>query len=88
MVIFKLFMLEGLFHCLLAWLISLPLAYLCAEPLATKLGITMLGIQLDYVFSWLSVILWLGVSIVLALSAGYLPARQATKVSVRSGLSY
>ena len=88
MAIFKLFMLEGLFHCLLAWLISLPLAYLCAEPLATKLGITMLGIQLDYVFSWLSVILWLGVSIVLALSAGYLPARQATKVSVRSGLSY
>ena len=88
MAIFKLFILEGLFHCLLAWLISLPLAYLCAKPLATKLGITMLGIQLDYVFSWLSVIFWLGVSIVLALSAGYLPARKATKVSVRSGLSY
>jgi putative ABC transport system permease protein len=86
--IFKLFMLEGLLHGLLAWLISVPCAYLVAEPLAKKLGLTMLGIQLDFVFSWVSVALWLALVLVLVALAGYLPARQATKIAVRSGLSY
>ena len=47
--IFRLFMLEGLFHGLLAWLISVPTAYLVAAPLAKQLGLTMLGIHLDFV---------------------------------------
>jgi putative ABC transport system permease protein len=86
--IFKLFMLEGLLHGLLAWLISVPCAYLVAEPLAKKLGLTMLGIQLDFVFSWISVGLWLALVLILVAVAGYLPARQATKIAVRAGLSY
>jgi putative ABC transport system permease protein len=86
--IFKLFMLEGLFHGLLSWLISIPVAYLFAAPLAKKLGNTMLGLQLDFVFSLLSVLLWLGLALLMAILAGYLPARQATRIVVKSGLSY
>ncbi len=86
--IFKLFMLEGLLHGLLAWLVSIPCAYLVAEPLAKKLGITMLGIKLDFVFSWVSVGLWLGLVLILVILAGYLPARHATKIAVRAGLNY
>ncbi|MDO9270181.1 MAG: FtsX-like permease family protein [Methylobacter sp.] len=86
--IFKLFMLEGLFHGLLAWLISIPLAFLVAEPLAEQLGITMLGIHLDFVFSLLSVGFWLGFVLILAMLAAYLPARNASKIVVRAGLSY
>jgi len=86
--IFKLFMLEGLFHGLLAWLLSIPLAYMLAEPLAKQLGITMLGIHLDFVFAWGSVVVWLAVILVLAVLAAYLPARKATKIAVRAGLSY
>lgn len=86
--IFKLFMLEGLFHGLLAWLISIPLAFIVAEPLAKQLGLTMLGIQLDFVFSLLSVGFWLGFVLILALIAAYLPARNAAKIVVRAGLSY
>ena len=86
--IFKLFMLEGLFHGLLAWLLSIPLAYLLAEPLAKQLGITMLGIHLDFVFAWVSVGIWLAVVLVLAVLAAYLPARKATRIAVRAGLSY
>ena len=86
--IFKLFMLEGVLHGLLAWLISIPAAYAVAEPLAKKLGITMLNIQLDFVFSWLSVGLWLGLVLLLIVFASYLPARHATQVVIREGLSY
>ncbi len=85
--IFKLFMWEGLFHSLLSWLISIPVAYLIAEPLAKKLGSTILGLQLDFVFSWLSAGLWLTIALIMAMLAGYLPARHATQISVRSGLN-
>ena len=86
--IFRLFMLEGLFHGLLAWLISVPTAYLVAAPLAKQLGLTMLGIHLDFVFSQLSVLVWLVVVLILAMIATYLPARNATKIVVRAGLEY
>lgn len=84
--IFRLFMLEGLFHGLLAWLSTIPLAYILAEPLAKQLGITMLGIHLDFVFAWPSVGVWLAVVLVLAVLAAYLPARKATRIVVRVGL--
>jgi putative ABC transport system permease protein len=86
--VFKLFMLEGLFHGLLAWLIGVPLAFLVAEPLAKQLGTTMLNIELDFVFSLSSVGFWLGFVLVLAILAAYLPARNASKIVVRAGLSY
>ncbi len=86
--IFKLFMLEGLFHGCLAWLISIPLAFAVAEPLAKQLGTTMLGIELDFVFSLVSVGFWLGFVLILALLAAYLPARQASRIVVRAGLGY
>ncbi|MFI3190325.1 hypothetical protein BCS42_06225 [Crenothrix sp. D3] len=85
--IFKLFMLEGVFHGLMAWLISIPIAYFCAEPLSRKLGEIMLGIQLDFSFSWLAVWLWLAIIIVLVLLASYLPARHATRIIVRASLN-
>lgn len=86
--IFRLFMLEGFFHGLMAWLISIPLANFLAEPLSRKLGKVMLSIELDFAFSWLAVWLWLALVSVLVLLAAYFPARHATRIVVRSSLSY
>lgn len=86
--IFRIFMLEGFFHGLLAWLISVPTAYLVAAPLAKKLGLIILGMHLDFVFSQLSVLIWLIVVLILAILATYLPARNATKIVIRAGLNY
>jgi putative ABC transport system permease protein len=86
--IFKLFMMEGFFHGLMAWLISIPIAYFSAEPLSKKLGEIMLGIQLDFSFSFIAVWLWLGIVMVLVLLASYLPARHATQIVVRASLNY
>lgn len=86
--VFRLFMLEGFLHGLIAWLACIPIAYLLAEPLAKKLGEIMLGIQLDFSFSFVAVWIWLGFVSVLALIAAYLPALKATRLVVRSSLSY
>lgn len=86
--IFKLFMLEGFFHGLIAWSISIPLAYALAEPLAKSLGEIMLGIQLDFSFSWTAVWLWLLLVSLLVISASYWPARRATRIAVRDSLNY
>jgi putative ABC transport system permease protein len=86
--VFKLFMLEGFFHGLMAWLISIPIAYFVAEPLSRKLGEIMLDIQLDFSFSVIAVWLWLGLVTMLVVLASYLPARHATQIVVRSSLSY
>ncbi|NOU13582.1 MAG: FtsX-like permease family protein [Methylococcaceae bacterium] len=86
--IFNLFLLEGVFHGLLAWLVSIPIAYAVAEPLAHKLGEIMLGLQLDFRFSVLSVWLWLGFVLLLALLASYWPARYATRINVHTSLGH
>jgi len=86
--IFSLFLLEGIFHGLLAWLISIPIAYAAAEPLSHKLGEIMLGLQLDFRFSVASAWLWLGVVLLLSLLASYWPARYATKINVHASLGH
>lgn len=86
--VFKMFMLEGFFHGLMAWLVSMPIAYFLSEPLSRKLGEIMLGLQLDFTFSFMAVWIWLVLVSVLVLLASYWPARHATRIVVRSSLNY
>jgi putative ABC transport system permease protein len=85
--IFRLFMLEGFFHGLIAWLISIPIAYLLAKPVSQKLGEVMLGIKLDFAFSSPAIWIWLGLVSLLVIIASYLPARNATQIAVRANLN-
>ena len=86
-VIFRLFLLEGLFHAVLAWLISLPIAYGLGEVLAIRLGKLMFGIQLDYRFDWLAVLYWLLIALLLAAMAAFWPSRKAANLTVRESLA-
>jgi putative ABC transport system permease protein len=85
--IYRLFLLEGLLHGLVAWSISAPLASLAAEPVARQLGKTMLGIQLDFMFDTKAIFYWLGIVLVIAWLASYFPARRAAGLTVRDSLS-
>lgn len=85
--IFRLFMLEGLLHGGVAWLISVPIAYYSAAPIAKTLGQTLFGIQLDYRFNLNAVGYWWVIVMFLAWLAAYLPARNAAKLTVRQCLS-
>jgi putative ABC transport system permease protein len=84
--IYSLYLFEGLFHALLAWACSVPLAYLLAPPLAKALGLTMLKIQLEFAFDHEAVFIWLGIVMVIAVLASLWPARSAVRVPVRASL--
>ena len=86
--IFRLFLLEGLFHGFLAWALSVPLAYWAAEPVASELGMTLFGIQLDYAFDAKAIIYWLLIVLIVAIAACYIPARNASRLSIRQCLGH
>jgi putative ABC transport system permease protein len=87
-VVFRMFLMEGLLHGGLAWLISIPLAYVCAEPLAKQLGRTMLGIQLDFSFDLWAILYWLLIVLSVAWLAAFWPARRATRLTIRECLGH
>jgi putative ABC transport system permease protein len=48
----------------------------------------MIEIELDYAFNGTAVIIWLLVILLISLLASIVPARQATRISVRESLAY
>jgi putative ABC transport system permease protein len=84
----RIFIMEGTLQGLVSWLVSIPLAYVIAQPLARQLGQTMLDVDLDYAFSIPAVFIWLAVILVISVFASWAPARQAARMSVRESLQY
>lgn len=84
--IFRLFMLEGIFHGIVAWVISIPIAFYAAEPIAHGLGKTLFGVQLDYTFDKLAVGIWFIFISLMSWIAAYWPAHKASKLTVRECL--
>ena len=82
------FVMEGLLQGLLSWVIAMPISYLISPSLANALGNAMFGATLDYQYNWSAVIVWLGTVIVISVLASILPARGATRISVRDSLAY
>jgi hypothetical protein len=59
-----------------------------SQPLARLLGLTMIEIEPDSAFNGTAVIIWLLVIVFISLLASILPARHATRISVRESLAY
>jgi putative ABC transport system permease protein len=85
--IFRLFLLEGLFHGVMAWMLSIPIAYFAAQPVAAELGRTMLGIKLDYGFNYSAVGYWFLIMLLMAWVAAYWPAKKAAGMTVKDCLA-
>jgi putative ABC transport system permease protein len=86
--VLMLFWLEGFFHVICAWLVSVPLAYCLSKPISMQLGFMMLDMKLDFKFDWLSVIECLVGLIVIVCLAAYFPARKASALTVRECLTH
>jgi putative ABC transport system permease protein len=86
--IMGMFVLEGVLQGLMSWAIAAPLSYLIGYPVAQQLGQTMLDIDLDYSYSFGAVFIWLAVILAIAALASIVPARSATRISVRESLAY
>ena len=84
--VFRLVMLEGVLHAGLAWIVTVPLAWWLAQPLAAELGRIMLALELDYRFAYQAALAWLVVIVLLAITAAWWPARRAMRLTVRDAL--
>jgi putative ABC transport system permease protein len=79
---------EGVLQGLISWLIAVPLSILVSPIAASQLGHIMFGATLDYQYNWLAVGTWLGIVVMVSILASIMPARGATKISVRDSLAY
>jgi putative ABC transport system permease protein len=79
---------EGVLQGLLSWAISVPLSFALGYPLANALGQTMFEANLDYQYNFGAVVIWLVTILIISALASVLPARSATRISVRDSLAY
>jgi putative ABC transport system permease protein len=87
-VIMGMLILEGILQGLFSWAIALPLSFLLGQPLAALMGETMFNIALDYQYDLQAVLIWLAMVVVISILASVMPARNATRISVRESLAY
>jgi putative ABC transport system permease protein len=79
---------EGMLIGLISWVIGVLLAYPLSMALSNMVGNSILRAPLSYVFSLPGAGLWLAIALVLASLASLLPARSASRISVREVLAY
>jgi putative ABC transport system permease protein len=86
--VLKIFMVEGLFIGVLSWSVGAILALPIGKLLSDAVGIAFTDFPLNYTFSIKGTLLWLAVVLVLAAMASFLPARSASRLTVREVLAY
>jgi len=86
--ILNIFVMEGVLQGLLSWLIAIPISLITSPMVAVSLGKTMFGATLDYQYNWSAVGAWFALVIIISIIASILPARGATRISVRDSLAY
>jgi putative ABC transport system permease protein len=79
---------EGVLIGLISWAIGVLLAYPLSLGLCNMVGNSILRSPLSYTFSTTGALLWLVIALVLASLASLLPARSASRISVREVLAY
>lgn len=86
--ILGIFVMEGILQGVMSWAISIPISYLVSPSVANALGHTMFGATLDFQYNWPAVGIWLAIVVIISMIASILPARGATRISVRDSLAY
>ncbi len=79
---------EGLIIGLLSWIIGGLIALPASQVLTKTVGMALLQAAPSYIFSTQGALLWLVIVLVMAFFASFLPARRASRLTVREVLSY
>jgi putative ABC transport system permease protein len=84
----KIITIEGLIIRMVSWFIAPVLALPISKYVGDIFGMIFLQTTLDFAVSPIAFVLWLGVVVLFSLAASFLPARNATRLTVRETLSY
>ncbi|MCB9433048.1 MAG: FtsX-like permease family protein [Ardenticatenaceae bacterium] len=86
--VLRIVLVEGVFIGLISWIIAFALSYPIGQALSNLVGTALLQSPLTYVFSTGGGVGWLAAVLLIASLASYLPARNASRLSVRETLAY
>lgn len=84
----QVFIREGIAIGLLSWVLGAVLAFPLGKALSDGVGVPILGVPLTYSYSMTGVVLWLVLVVLLSALASLLPARNASRLTVREVLAY
>ena len=84
----RIFIVEGIIIGVISWLVGALVAMPVSKVLSDLIGAQFLSAPLNYTFSVAGVIIWLVLVIVLATVASFLPAWNASRITVREVLAY
>ncbi len=79
---------EGVLIGLISWVIGAALAYPAGAAISAGVGQILFSADLPYTFSGTGVVTWFFIVSILATLASFLPARNASKLTVREVLAY
>jgi putative ABC transport system permease protein len=86
--VLRIFIAEGVLIGAISWLLGVVASLPISKVMSDGLGQLLLSSPLSFTFSVVGVLVWLGIAVLLSAVASYLPARNATQVSVREVLAY
>ena len=84
----RIFIIEGIIIGIISWIIGTILAYPVSKTLSNLIGDQFLNAPLVYTFAFDGALIWLVLVIVLAAIASFLPAWNASRITVREVLAY
>jgi len=79
---------EGMVIGLISWLISLLLAIPISSVMATGVGVVLFSTPLRTIYGWTGISVWLLGMLVIGILASVLPARNASRWTVKDTLAY
>jgi putative ABC transport system permease protein len=72
----------------MSWLLSSLLAFPISQIMSSSISLALFGGSANFGFTPIGFIIWLGVVIVLSVVASVMPARSATRLTIREVLAY
>ncbi len=84
----QVFILEGIVIGMFSWVFGVFLSIPLGEMLSGAIGIPLMGAPITFTFSMTGVWLWLALVVILSALASFVPARSASRLTVREVLAY
>jgi putative ABC transport system permease protein len=84
----QVFIREGIAIGVLSWVLGGVLAFPLGKALSDGVGVSILGAPLNFAYSVTGLLMWLLLVVILSALASLLPARNASRLTVREVLAY